>query len=96
MLTKISENESRVLEWVKRVVEEAWSSMDREDEVQCTTLNAAELGVAVVKIWARIFKRNVQWQFINIIGMSLEIYARELEEELVSKHCSIRLPQSFS
>jgi hypothetical protein len=58
--------------------------MDREDEAQCEAPNAAELGLAVVKIWARIFKRNVQWRFINIIGMSLEIYAKKLEEGLPS------------
>jgi hypothetical protein len=58
--------------------------MDQADEAQCEVPNAAGLGLAVVKIWARIFKRNVQWRFINIIGTSLEIYAKKLEEGLPS------------
>ncbi|RDW87883.1 hypothetical protein BP5796_03577 [Coleophoma crateriformis] len=40
-----------------------------------------DLSLAVVKIWARFFKNNVQWPFINVMGESLELYARGLEEE---------------
>ncbi|RDW72889.1 hypothetical protein BP6252_06796 [Coleophoma cylindrospora] len=40
-----------------------------------------DLSLAVVKIWARFFKNNVQWPFINVMGESLELYARRLEEE---------------
>ena len=32
------------------------------------------LALAVLKLWARFFKRNTQWPFINLIGKGLEKY----------------------
>jgi hypothetical protein len=86
----LPENESRILRWVGCVVEEAYSYLDPEDEDD-TEENQQPLhqhspppalGLAVIRLWARFFKRNVQWRFVNIIGASLDIYEKGIREEL--------------
>jgi hypothetical protein len=32
------------------------------------------LGMAVLKLWARLFSTNTQWPFINVLGQSLQRY----------------------
>lgn len=69
------ENESRILRWTRCIVEEAYSSIDLEDDSETPpNLEPAALGMAVLRLWARLFKRNTQWPFINILGQSLEQY----------------------
>ncbi|EPS34421.1 hypothetical protein PDE_09385 [Penicillium oxalicum 114-2] len=71
----LSENESRILRWTQCIVEEAFSSVDLEDESEAPpNLEPAALGMAVLRLWARLFKRNTQWPFINVLGQSLEQY----------------------
>ncbi|KAJ5992472.1 hypothetical protein N7451_008196 [Penicillium sp. IBT 35674x] len=71
----LSENESRILRWTQCIVEEAFSSIDLDDESDAPpNLEPASLGMAVLRLWARLFKRNAQWPFINILGQSLERY----------------------
>ncbi|KAJ6107473.1 hypothetical protein N7523_008796 [Penicillium sp. IBT 18751x] len=71
----LSENESRILRWTRCIVEEAYSSIDIEDESETPpNLEPAALGMAVLRLWARLFKRNTQWPFINCLGQSLEHY----------------------
>ncbi|KAJ5176915.1 uncharacterized protein N7482_002792 [Penicillium canariense] len=71
----LSENESRILRWTQCIVEEAYSSIDLEDESEVPpNLEPAALGMAVLRLWARLFKRNTQWPFINVLGQSLEHY----------------------
>ncbi|KAJ6130270.1 hypothetical protein N7512_003050 [Penicillium capsulatum] len=71
----LSENESRILRWVQCIVEEAYSSIDMEDEARVPAgPEPAFLGMAVLKLWARLFRRNTQWPLINLMGQSLERY----------------------
>ncbi|CAI7582507.1 hypothetical protein N7533_010035 [Penicillium manginii] len=71
----LSENESRILRWTQCIVEEAYSSIDLEDESEAPlNLEPPALGMAVLKLWSRLFKRNTQWPFINCLGNSLEQY----------------------
>ncbi|KAF3395806.1 Transcriptional regulator [Penicillium rolfsii] len=71
----LSENESRILRWTQCIVEEAYSSIDLDDESEAPpNLEPAALGMAVLRLWARLFKRNTQWPFINVLGQSLEQY----------------------
>ncbi|KAI2794013.1 hypothetical protein POX_a00603 [Penicillium oxalicum] len=71
----LSENESRILRWTQCIVEEAFSSVDLEDESEAPpNLEPAALGMAVLRLWVRLFKRNTQWPFINVLGQSLEQY----------------------
>ncbi|KAJ5689182.1 hypothetical protein N7462_003574 [Penicillium macrosclerotiorum] len=71
----LSENESRILRWTQCIVEEAYSSIDLEDESEAPrNLEPSTLGMAVLRLWARLFRRNTQWPFINILGQSLEQY----------------------
>ena len=48
--------------------------MDFEDEDAEFRGGPRDLGLAVLKIWARFFMGNAQWPFINMIGRSLEKY----------------------
>lgn len=75
LLMTLAENESRILRWTRCIVEEAYSSIDIEDESETPpNLEPAALGMAVLRLWARLFKRNTQWPFINCLGQSLEQY----------------------
>ncbi|CAI7657379.1 unnamed protein product [Penicillium pancosmium] len=69
-------NERRVLRWTSLVVEEAYDSIDFEDESPITRHSGpGELGLGVLAIWSRFFQNNTQWHFINILGQSLSLYA---------------------
>ncbi|CEJ60485.1 hypothetical protein PMG11_09057 [Penicillium brasilianum] len=71
----LSENEGRILRWTQCIVEEAYSSIDLEDESEAPqNLEPVALGMAVLRLWARFYKRNTQWPFINVLGQSLEQY----------------------
>ncbi|KNG84582.1 C2H2 type zinc finger domain protein [Aspergillus nomiae NRRL 13137] len=70
----LSDNESRILNWTRCIVEEAYSSMDLEDWETVPSLDPASLGLAVIKLWSRLFRKNTQWPFINVLGESLEKY----------------------
>ncbi|KAJ5708861.1 hypothetical protein N7493_010195 [Penicillium malachiteum] len=72
---ELSENESRILRWTQCIVEEAYSSIDLEEEPESPlNLDPASLGMAVLRLWSRLFKHNTQWPFINALGKSLEKY----------------------
>ncbi|KAL4934870.1 hypothetical protein BDV06DRAFT_235005 [Aspergillus oleicola] len=78
----LSDSEGRILYWVRRIVEEAYSVIDfdgeGEESSQSTHLinvrDPADLSLAVLNIWAHFFKSNTQWPFINIIGLGLDMY----------------------
>ena len=76
----LTDSEDRIVHWVWCIVDEAYSVVDF-DEVDTGGVDRepAQLGLAVLRIWAYFFKSNTQWPFINIIGRSLERY-REIEE----------------
>lgn len=48
--------------------------MDLPEGEGLSNLEPHTLGYAVIKIWARLFCRNTQWPFINVLGQSLEKY----------------------
>lgn len=70
----LSENESRILHWTRCIVQEAYDSMDLEEGEVIPSMDPGGLGVAVIKLWARLFRKNTQWPFINVLGDSLEKY----------------------
>ncbi|KAJ5165422.1 Transcription factor [Penicillium coprophilum] len=70
----LSENETRILRWTRCIIEEAYSSIDTDDGEAPPDLEPASLGLAVLKLWARLFGTNTQWPFINVLGQSLEEY----------------------
>ena len=56
-------------------MEEAYASIDLVDESEAPpNLEPVALGMAVLRLWARLFRRNTQWPFINTLGESLERY----------------------
>ncbi|SPO00099.1 related to regulatory protein amdA [Cephalotrichum gorgonifer] len=75
---QLSDSEDRILRWVRCIVEEAWAAVDFEDDEPEFRSDPGSLGLAVLKIWARLFKGNTQWRFINMIGLSLEKYREML------------------
>ena len=68
------ENETRILRWTRCIIQEAYSSIDTDDGEAPPDLEPASLGLAVLKLWARLFGTNTQWPFINVLGQSLEEY----------------------
>lgn len=68
------ENENRILHWTRCIVQEAYDSMDVEDDEVLPNFEPASLGLAVIKLWSRLFLKNTQWPFINILGESLKQY----------------------
>jgi hypothetical protein len=48
--------------------------MDLEEGETVPSLDPRGLGFAVIKIWSRLFRKNTQWPFINVLGESLEQY----------------------
>ncbi|KKK15442.1 hypothetical protein ARAM_005354 [Aspergillus rambellii] len=87
-LTENKENESRILYWTRCIVQEAYTSMDLDASDSfpgiepgsgiatgtAINLETRSLGFAVIKLWARLFRKNTQWPFINVLGESLERY----------------------
>lgn len=76
------------MQWLRYIIEEAWSSMDsseyepglsNDSSSRKPPSDPAEMAVAVIRIWSRLFSRNAQWPIINIIGQSLFEYALLLE-----------------
>ena len=53
--------------------------MDVEDDEVLPNLEPASLGLAVIKLWSRLFLKNTQWPFINILGESLKQYLAMLQ-----------------
>ncbi|QQK43458.1 Hydrogen peroxide stress regulator [Penicillium digitatum] len=72
----LSEHETRILRWTRRIIEEAYSSIDTDEGEAPPDLEPASLGLAVLKLWSRLFGTNTQWPFINVLGLSLEEYIR--------------------
>lgn len=84
-----------MIRWVRYIVKEALESCDSEDSAEeddqsidktelVNGLPIRELALHVLCIWSRMFRCNVQWPFLNIIGLSLQEYAHMLEAEFVS------------
>ncbi|KAE8308368.1 fungal-specific transcription factor domain-containing protein [Aspergillus transmontanensis] len=71
----LEEHEQRLLNWVRRIVEEGRTSLDDSEDNTSDGLNCERLAFFVVHLWARIMRGNAQWPFIDIIGHSLELYA---------------------
>ncbi|KAL3481531.1 hypothetical protein BJX99DRAFT_270739 [Aspergillus californicus] len=70
----LEEHEQRLLDWVRRVVDEGRSSIEDQDTVS-GYMDCDQLAYFVVYLWARIMRGNTQWAFVDTIGRSLELYA---------------------
>ncbi|RAL12717.1 uncharacterized protein BO97DRAFT_344271 [Aspergillus homomorphus CBS 101889] len=70
----LSGNESRILHWTRCIVQEAYDSLDLDREEIFPGLDPTSLGLAVIQLWARLFRKNTQWPFINVMGEGLERY----------------------
>lgn len=71
----LTDFESRILTWIRDILQEANDSMDVEDEKRLPITNPLDMSVAVLRLWARFFRGNSQWPFINIIGLALQRYS---------------------
>jgi hypothetical protein len=90
-----AENERRMIRWVKHIIKEALESSDSEDPTEDDSqpfdktdfvngLSIRDLALQVLYIWSRMFRCNVQWPFLNVIGLSLQEYAHMLEVDFAS------------
>ncbi|PYI09615.1 hypothetical protein BO78DRAFT_427293 [Aspergillus sclerotiicarbonarius CBS 121057] len=73
----LEEHETRLLNWIRRIVEEGRASLD-DDGPASENLDCYQLAYFVVTLWARIMHGNAQWPFVDIIGQSLDLYAGTL------------------
>ncbi|RAL04550.1 C2H2-type zinc finger protein [Aspergillus ibericus CBS 121593] len=74
----LEEHETRLLHWIRRIVEEGRASLDDDGSASNNNLDCYKLAYFVVTLWARIMRGNTQWPFVDIIGQSLELYASDL------------------
>ncbi|KAK5025835.1 hypothetical protein LTR13_010298 [Exophiala sideris] len=88
--TEPTKNERHMIQWVRHIVKEALESSDSEDSTEeddqsvdrtefVNALSNQELALHVLRIWSRMFRCNVQWPFLNVIGLSLQEYTRMLK-----------------
>ncbi|KAL2837696.1 hypothetical protein BJY01DRAFT_251321 [Aspergillus pseudoustus] len=81
---KLSANERRILRWTTLIVEEAFDSMDVDENSSIPSSTPGDLALGVLEIWSRFFQHNSQWQFINILGESLAKYGAHLASLLTT------------
>jgi hypothetical protein len=82
----LSRSEYRILHWVRRIIKEAYAVVDfenaEESDISLTIPSEPfALGLAILKIWCRVFRGNTQWQFVVSLGLSLEKYMKTLAHE---------------
>lgn len=78
----LTDDEARMLHWTRCIVEEGRVSLDpgeNEDQQSVDQLSPLQLGLETTRLWSRMFRLNVQWPVINIMGFGLEEYADMLE-----------------
>ncbi|KAL6233599.1 hypothetical protein BDW75DRAFT_251902 [Aspergillus navahoensis] len=86
----LDDHEARLINWISDIVEEGRTSGDNDlwprpsDLSDCTYL-----GVAVVKLWARLIRGNEQCLFLGVVGDGLDIYARACERDSVNFQTAI-------
>ena len=74
-------DENRVVDWLRSLIIETHETVDlimlgfRDADVHKWTLH--QIGVAVLKIWARVLSANSLWPVISKIGMSLDFVAAQ-------------------
>lgn len=84
-----------MIRWVKHIIKEALESSDSEDPIEddnqscdktdfVNRLSIRDLALQVLYVWSRMFRCNVQWPFLNVIGLSLQEYAHMLEAQFTS------------
>lgn len=79
LLLILTGSEQRIIHWVKCIVEEAYSVVDFDEDRELTVpQDPYQLGISVLQIWSRFFRGNTQWQFVNNLGISLELYTKTL------------------
>ncbi|RAK95905.1 transcription factor domain-containing protein [Aspergillus ibericus CBS 121593] len=73
----LTEQESKLLEFVLEMVMEAQHGVTRE----WLLANNTRLSATVTRLWARLFTADYIWQLVNLIGRSLNRYADILETD---------------
>ncbi|KAF4556451.1 Hypothetical protein D9617_1g083290 [Elsinoe fawcettii] len=71
--------ERHIIQWVQCIVKEAYAVVDFEEAELPMPTEAFDLGLAVLRIWSRFLKTNTQWQFVAVLGQSLEKLMGALE-----------------
>jgi hypothetical protein len=75
-----AESEKYVLDCLRQVLTEAAASADWGDTDTSLWLKGAfHMGLAVLRIWSRVFSNSSAWPITVTIGKSLTIYADAYE-----------------
>jgi hypothetical protein len=70
--------ESSLIEWIYRLVEDGESSPNRREDEGEVGRNYRQLAYSVVMIWSHIMEGNIQWEIVNIMGLALKEYANHI------------------
>lgn len=86
-MNRVTDFESRILQWLENIVMEANASLDDNPVVYDSRRagnfaeRARELDKAALQLWARIFdKCNSAWPFVRLAGASLKKFAERMSE----------------
>ncbi|OJJ73332.1 hypothetical protein ASPBRDRAFT_173934 [Aspergillus brasiliensis CBS 101740] len=80
----LDEYEARLVNWISDIVEEGRTSADDDLWPRPPSLSdCSYLGVAVVKLWARLIRGNGQWSLFEVVGEGLDLYANFCEQNFI-------------
>ncbi|RAK89411.1 C2H2 transcription factor [Aspergillus costaricaensis CBS 115574] len=77
----LNAHEARLVNWISDIVEEGRTSAD--DDLWSSPSNLSDcsyLGIAVVRLWARLIRGNGQWSLFEVVSDGLDLYANTLKQ----------------
>ncbi|BCS13134.1 hypothetical protein ALUC_51180S [Aspergillus luchuensis] len=80
----LNAHEARLVNWISDIVEEGRTSAD--DDLWSSPSNLSDcsyLGIAVVKLWARLIRGNGQWSLFEVVSDGLDLYANTCEQSFL-------------
>lgn len=75
-LPALTENERKLLDFIVQLVNHTEYEAPREQLLQ----DNKNLSVIILRLWAKLFRRDSVWEIVDLIGRSLRAYADLLEE----------------
>ncbi|PYH35116.1 C2H2 transcription factor [Aspergillus neoniger CBS 115656] len=80
----LNAHEARLVNWISDIVEEGRTSAD--DDLWSRPSNLSDcsyLGIAVVKLWARLIRGNGHWSLFEVVSDGLDLYANTCEQSFL-------------
>lgn len=77
---EVTEDEKRIIEIVRSMLDETEFAVPSDVPADSPSL-MRHLSAGVLRVWATIFKGTQTWAIVDVIGVSLNLYANMLESE---------------